>query len=60
MHCVAVNDVGVVRMFSCVVCQLMAAEMKKKWKEVPKTFDIPTGLFSVQGGSCIMDLWKWA
>jgi len=47
-------------MFSCVACQLMAAEMKKKWKEVPKTFDIPTGLFSVQGGSCIMDLWKWA
>jgi len=37
----------------------MAAEMKKKWKECAKTFDVPTGLFSAQGGSCVCDLWKW-
>jgi len=37
----------------------MAAEVKKKWKEVAKTFDVPSGLFSVRGGSCVSDLWKW-
>jgi len=37
----------------------MAAEMKKKWKEVAKTFDIPNGLFSTPERSCISDMWKW-
>jgi len=38
----------------------VAAEMKKKWKEVAKTFDVPTGLFPAQGGSCFSELWKWS
>lgn len=41
------------------VDDLVAAEMKKKWKEVAKTFDVPTGLFSAQK-SCITDQWKWS
>jgi len=37
----------------------VATEMKKKWKEVAKTFDAPMGLLSTEGGSCVCDLWKW-
>jgi len=45
-------------MFLVFCFQLMATEMKKKWKEVAKTFDVAVGLFSAQE-SCINDLWKW-
>lgn len=41
------------------VDDLMAVELKKKWKEVAKTFEIPTGLFTTRGGSWNSDLWTW-
>ena len=59
-----VNGIEVLRCpnvmcFLVSYCQLMASEMKKKWKEVATTFDVPTGLFSARQ-SCVHELWNWS